>query len=282
MILWENDININEELSGKTIEFILRKRLCLSSSLIARLKRQERGVLLNKMPVKVIDKVKNGDVLTVAIAEKQSDIQPQNIPLDILYEDENILVVDKPSGMLTHPSGACRENTLANAVLGHIGGGLFHPITRLDKETSGVVLIAKNVYAAAILTESIKNCQVQKEYVALLCGSPNPPRGIINAPILSKSGSMQRYVHPDGKSAITKYETIEGGDISLVRLWPVTGRTHQLRVHTSHMKTPIYGDKLYGAPFTDGRVRLHCRKISFCFMGKKISAEAPFPKDMLK
>ena len=282
----EIEITIEKESAGKKIEHILKVKAGLSETLIRRLKRTEGGILLNGKPAKVIEKVSFGDVVKVAVTEKSSqNIVPAKIHLDIIYEDEDILAVNKPRSMPTHPSKGHRDDTLANGVIYYLGqNSRFHVITRLDRDTSGVVLIAKNPVSAAFLTDEMKNGRIAKEYVAVLNGVLNPQKGIIKAPIKKKSETgIMRCVSPEGKEAVTKYRTVKIQDgISLVNLFPVTGRTHQLRVHMSYMNCPIYGDSLYGAVQKGERTLLHCRKISFTHpvTKKNISITAPLCDDI--
>lgn len=282
----EIEIAIEKESDGKKIEHILKVKAGLSETLIRRLKRTESGILLNGNPAKVIEKVSFGDVVKVTVTEKSSlNVIPAKIPLDIIYEDEDILAVDKPRSMPTHPSKGHREDTLANGVIYYLGqDSRFHVITRLDSDTSGVVLMAKNSVSAAFLTDEMKNGRIVKEYVAVINGVLNPQDGIITAPIKKKNETeILRCVSPDGKEAVTKYRTVKIQDgISLVKLFPVTGRTHQLRVHMSYMNCPIYGDSLYGAVQKGERTLLHCRKISFKHPVTKenISIAAPLCDDI--
>lgn len=259
-------LEIKKELDTFKIERILKQQIGLSESLIRRLKRDEDGILLNGKSAKVIERVQEGDFLEVTVSEKKSgNIVPAEIPLDIIYEDEDILAVNKPRSMPTHPVRNHRDDTLANGVINYLGESKFHVITRLDKDTSGVVLVAKNAVAAAFLTEEMKNKRINKEYIAVVNGVPNPLKGQISAPIKKKEGSgIARCVSPDGKEAVTEYETLETSDkLSLVKLCPITGRTHQLRVHMSYIGNPIYGDSMYGAPQTGEKTRLHCERVTF-------------------
>lgn len=282
----EIEITIEKELCDKRIEHILKKKAGLSETLIRRLKRTEGGILLNGKPAKVIEKVSLGDVIKISVLEKSSgNIIPVKIPLDIIWEDEDILVVNKLRSMPTHPSRGHNEDTLANGVIYHLASNSkFHVITRLDRDTSGVVLIAKNPVSAAYLTEEMKNGRISKEYIAVINGVLNPENGEISAPIKRKSEKgILRCVSPDGKEAVTVYETVEKSKKhSLVKLFPLTGRTHQLRVHMSYMGNPIYGDSMYGAQQKGEKTRLHCHKLTFIHPGtrEKITVEAPIPEDI--
>ena len=278
-------IKIDSEMHGHRIEYILEKKLKISSSLIKRLKREEDGVVLNGARSTVITKVSEGDTLVINIKGKEAEnIIPVNIPIDILLEDEDIIVLNKPANMPVHPSGTHKTDTLANGVIYHTGKKeVIHIITRLDRETSGVVLIAKNPRAASMLTEDIKKGKIDKEYIAIVNGVPEPSRDVISAPIKKKeSRGIKRCVAEGGKEAVTLYQLMEkSDDFSLVKLSPITGRTHQLRVHMSYIGNPIYGDSMYGAKQSGERTRLHCHRITFAHpvTGEKILVEAEIPED---
>lgn len=278
-------ILIDDTLSEKTVKELLHRN-GVSSSLMTELKESEDGILLNGKKVFVNEKVKTGDRLLITLKDKRSDIAPSDIPLLVLYEDEDIIAVNKPRNMPIHPSQNHHGDTLANALMHYFLGEdfTFRVITRLDKDTSGVVLLAKNPLSGAILGEAMKKGSIKKEYLALVNGKMNPEKGEINAPIGRREESViLRCVTPLGKEAITFYETLQSnGDYSLVKLSPLTGRTHQIRVHLSYIGNPIYGDDLYGAAQKDERVRLHCSKISFChpITGEEMTIEAPLMEDM--
>ena len=275
-------LQINHEYDNLKIHSVL-SRLGFSSAIIKSLKDYPDSVLLNSSSAKIIDRVFYGDVLSVTVSEPASDITPVNLPLDIIYEDEDIVAVNKPRNMPTHPSFEHTTDTLANALMYYYNANLtFHPITRIDKDTSGVVLVAKNMLSAHILTESIKTKQIQKQYIAVVNGTPFPLEGTISAPI-EKSDGIRRTVSPIGKDAVSKYSTIKSiGNLSLVSLIPITGRTHQLRVHLAHLGTPIYGDWLYNTNPSDGILRLHCHAVTFNHPITKetISITTPCPDDM--
>lgn len=275
---------IDKSLDGKRIESVL-KSMEISKTLQGRLKRTGNAVLLDGSPARIVDRVYEGNRLEIIIPErKKSDIFKWNFPLDILYEDEDILAVNKPRSMPTHPSKNHQTDTLANAVAHYLNEDItFHAITRLDKDTSGIVLIAKNAHGAKKLTEDIKKNNIQKEYTAIVNGSVEPPIGTASFPIERAGKGMRRCVSETGKKAITRYETEKKGqNFSLVRLFPITGRTHQIRVHLSHMGNPIYGDSMYGAVQEGEKTLLHCRKITFIhpIKNEEITVEAPLPEDM--
>ena len=193
--------------------------------------------------------VKPGDVITVRLAEEEPDYPAEDGPLDIIYEDEHILVVDKPAGMLIHPSRAKNEGTLANYVFGYYQRtgqkSAFHPMTRLDRDTFGIVLLAKNSHVHALL----QAVDVVKTYHALTFGGPEEDSGIIDAPIDRRElPSLLRFVGPEGKPSVTAFQVLERNEkLCKLALRPITGRTHQLRVHCAHMGWPILGDPQYGS-----------------------------------
>ena len=277
---------IDSALSGKTVKEILKNRFKISSSVMTELKASEDGILLNGKKVFVNETVSEKDVLLIKVRDLRSDIEESDIPLDILYEDEDIVAVNKGRSLPIHPSQNHHGDTLANAMMHYYSGEkfTFRVITRLDKDTSGVVLLAKNPLSGAILGEEMKIGNIKKEYVALVNGKVNPLKGLIEAPIKRREESViLRCVAPDGKDAVTEYETVaESGKLSLVRLHPLTGRTHQIRVHLSYIGNPIFGDDLYGAPQKDERVRLHCSKITFLhpITDEIMEVKAPIPDDI--
>ena len=193
--------------------------------------------------------VRPGDVITVRMEEEAPEYPAEDGPLDILYEDDHILVVDKPAGMLIHPTRARNSGTLANFVFGYYQKtgqrSAFHPMTRLDRDTFGIVLLAKNSHVHALL----QTVEVVKTYHALTFGGPEAENGIIDAPIARREKpSLLRYVSPEGKPSVTEYRVLErNGALCKLALRPITGRTHQLRVHCAHMGFPILGDPQYGS-----------------------------------
>lgn len=272
---------------GNMIKNILRRELGISAAVLTELKKHPDGIVLNGENVYATHKVHDGDIITLTLHDKPSqNIEPAPISLDIIYEDEDILAVNKPRSMPTHPSQNHHCDTLANGVMYYFRNTefTFRVITRLDKDTSGVVVIAKNKISAAKLTEQMTQGEIRKEYEAICHGSPVDNSGTINAPIARKEGSaIAREVNPGGKTAVTEYEVIARSDsLCHIRLRPITGRTHQIRVHLAYIGTPIYGDDLYGSWAQDEKCRLHCRKVTLAqpLTGKTISLEAPAPGDM--
>lgn len=223
------------------------------------------GIHLNGRAVTVRAEIKNGDELKLIFPKSENEsIVPMDIPLKVVYEDEHILVVDKPSNMPTHPSLGNSLPTLANAVIGKYGKQFtFRAINRLDRDTSGLVLIAKEPISANILSSAMKSGKFKKQYTCTVCGVPES-KGIIDAPIRRESdGSVKRTVAPDGKHALTEYEVIEAaGDRAVCLVTLHTGRTHQIRVHMSYIGHPLVGDFLYGER-ESGNFDLRCSRLSF-------------------
>lgn len=249
---------------GINIKEFLSKNLGLSSTLIKKVK--YGGVFINGENVHMRATVKNGDSVTVIINEKiNENILPINIELDIVYEDGFILAVNKPTGMPTHPSRGNTLPTLANAVCAHLGAEfVFRAVNRLDKDTSGLVLIAKDAITAAKLGKMMKERKISKKYEAVVTGVPIPEKGIISAPIEREDpNGIKRCVRDDGKVAITEYRVIKklSDGNALCEFILHTGRTHQIRVHSSYIGHPLMGDEMYGGG--PGTYRLHCTQMSF-------------------
>ena len=225
----------------------LREEMKMSAGLMNRLKWQDR-IFVNGKPEHTDFQVKTGDVITAALDEENPEYPPEEGELTILYEDEHLLAVDKPAGMLIHPSRSRFDGTLANLVAGYYQKtgqkSAFHPVTRLDRDTFGIVLLTKNSYMHALMQET----PLQKTYHALTFGGPEQESGIIDAPIARKPlPSLLREVREDGKPSLTEFRVLErSGKLCKLELRPITGRTHQLRVHCAYSGFPIIGDPQYG------------------------------------
>lgn len=234
--------------SGRLSSF-LREEMEMSAGLMNRLKWQDK-LFVNGVPRHTDYPVAPGDVITVPLEEPEPQYPAQEGSLTILYEDEHILAVDKPAGMLIHPSRSQFTDTLANFVAGYYQktgqAAAFHPVTRLDRDTFGVVLLGKNSHTHALLSQN----PLEKTYEALVYGAPTQAEGVIDAPIARRPlPSLLRQVSPEGKPSLTRYRVLSWQEkTALLALIPVTGRTHQLRVHCAYMGFPIVGDPQYGSP----------------------------------
>ena len=237
------------------------------------------GIMLNGCPVTVRATVCEGDKIEIYVEANRSEgIPPMDIPITVIYEDDDILAVDKPTNMPTHPSKGNNLPTLANAVMGYYGGDfVFRSVNRLDRDTSGIVIIAKSQIAASALSSSMKRGLWQKKYHAIIDGIPTPTEGVVDAPIERvEEGNIKRTVRPDGKRAITKYKVMESYENrSLCELTLLTGRTHQIRVHMAHIGHPLCSDFLYGSK-SEIEYCLRCKEISFPHprTGEKITIKA--------
>ena len=266
------ELKIIARREGRLSSFLLGE-LKMSSGLMNRLKWGE-AIRVNGSPARTNYPVKPGDVITVALEEESPAYPAEEGNLTVLYEDDWILAVDKPAGMLIHPSRSRNTGTLANLVAGYYQkscqSSAFHPLTRLDRDTFGIVLIAKNAHVHALL----QTAGAQKTYHALTFGGPTEDSGVINAPIARRPlPSLLREVRPEGKESITEYRVLERrGKVCALALTPVTGRTHQLRLHCAYMGFPILGDPQYGSEesqaFSEAlglRSQLLCAKtLEFC------------------
>ena len=224
------------------------------------------GIHLNGAPVTVRATVNNDDLVEIYLKEEISEgIPPMDIPIRVIYEDEDILAVDKPTNMPTHPSKGNNLPTLANAVMGYYNGNfVFRSVNRLDRDTSGIVIIAKNRISAYALSASMKAGLWEKKYHAIVEGIPKEEEATIDAPIdRIEEGNIKRTVRADGKRAITKYKVVEKySDSSLCEITLLTGRTHQIRVHMSHIGHPLVSDFLYGTK-SEKEYFLRCVEIRF-------------------
>ncbi len=231
---------------------ILRRELGLSSTLVKRLKWQG-AFFLNGLPAHTDARVRPGDTVRVEMNESPTGFDPEPMALEILYEDESLLAVDKPAGMLVHPSPQRNSGTLANGVLYHFAcagerAGV-HPVTRLDRDTMGVVLFAKSAHVHGLLCAMLRAGQIEKTYFASVYGVPQAPEGRIELPVWKPGGgSLIRTVDPRGQHAVTDYRLLASdGTCALLELHPRTGRTHQLRLHCMASGFPILGDPQYAS-----------------------------------
>lgn len=269
---------------------VLKEQFFLSDRLITKLKKANK-IYLNSLPTYTKKSVTVGDTVSVLIdfEEDNSNIVASNIPLNIIYEDDYLLVINKPANIAIHPSILHFDNSLSNGVKFYFDKlGLkkkIRIVNRLDRNTSGIVVFAKNEYIQECLIKQMKTKELKKEYLAIAKGILKSKSDTLNFPIARKEGSIiERTVSSDGDSAITHYDVVkEFNNLSLVHIVLETGRTHQIRVHFSYISHPILGDTLYGSPSKlINRQALHSYKLTFIHpvTKKVVSLEAPLPNDI--
>ena len=287
-IVTNNDTN-------KNIKDILLSYFQISHRLLVTLKR-ENCIFLNDTPTFIHHKVNTGDIISVSFSyqEDNSNIVPKKLPLDIIYEDEYYIVINKPAGIPVHPSMSHYEDSLSNGVRYYFDSiGLkkkIRPVNRIDKNTSGLVVFAKNEYIQEALIRQMTSKNFRKEYIAIVEGHFDDKNGTIDKPISRKENSIiERCINDNGDKAITHYEVlkeliINNKEFSIVKCILETGRTHQIRVHMSCIGHPLLGDDLYGGDISlITRQALHSYKISFThpITQKIVSYEAPLPDDLI-
>ncbi len=277
------EYKVEEYFEGKKLISFLRGHVKISVRLLRSLKRVEGGIKINGENARTVDLLHSGDTVTLTIPEDENHSIPTDYPLNVVYEDEDVLVIDKPAMLPMHESHNHQGDTLANAVAGYLtkkGKSLsFRAVGRLDKGTSGLVICALNSHAAARLSGSF-----EKTYYAIATGRYEG-KGTIDKPIY-RPDPMKTYRTADdrGDRAVTHYEVIESGeDYSFLRIHLETGRTHQIRVHFAFLGTPLYGDRMYGQEHEIiGRQALHCGEVVFTHpvTGERIEVKAQLPEDM--
>lgn len=286
---WE--LPIEGELSGVKVDTLLRRTMGLSGTLIRRIKWLEDGILVDGQRVDVRYVPKAGQVLSVRLSdpERRSGVVAAPGELDIVYEDGDVVVVNKAPGVAVHPGPGHYDDTISNFLLDHYEKegmeGDIHPVHRLDRGTSGLMVVARHPHAQEVLKQALHGPGFRRSYLAVCCGVPQPRSGTIRAPIGRAEGALlAREVRPDGQSASTRYTVLRSGNgRSLVALELETGRTHQIRVHMAHMGHPLVGDFLYGREETAiARPALHAHQLSFRhpMTGAALDLIQPLPPDM--
>ena len=284
-----------KNLKYKTIKQVLKNEFNISDRLISKLK-SSNCILLNGFPIGINSTININDIIETNLdfpEEDNENILPIKMDLNIIYEDDSLLILNKPSNMPVHPSHLHFDDTLSNGVKYYFNKNNIYkkirPVNRLDKDTTGIVIFAKNQYIQEELIKQMKNNSFKKEYLAILEGHLEKNKGTINANISRKSDSIiEREINFDGEKAITHFELIKNFEyktknLSLVKFILETGRTHQIRVHSKYIGHPIIGDTLYGNT-SDLILRqaLHSYKVSFIhpITKKFIEIEAELPEDM--
>jgi len=279
------------EEEGRMVKGILRGSLQLSYTLLKSLKWRENAILLNGQSVHVNAIVHAGDVVSVALSERtpREDLYCENTAApNIVYEDEDLLVLNKPAGVAMHPKADdAAAPSLAAMLTGYLGeGSVPHFVSRLDKGTSGLLIAAKSGYVHDRLRRALHSSELRREYRAVAVGQVTPPCGVIDAPIGRADGSIiRRCVREDGLVSRTEYEVLQTTErFTLLRLRPETGRTHQLRVHMAYLGHPLAGDWLYGTEDKTliARPALHSYELWFTqpVTGQEMHFTAPIPQDM--
>ena len=281
------------EEDGVTVRHILRRDLRFSARAVSRLKWTPTGILVDGERAHTDRILHTGEVVRAETGDHRGPkkaVVPGDWPLPVVWEDGHLLVVDKPAGMTAHASNFDpAAPTVAGALAWTRGtGDLFHPVDRLDRGTTGLMVIAKSGYVHELLRRALHTGAFRREYRAVCVGRPVPERGVVDAPIGRDERSLvARRVRPDGKPSVTRYEVLAGdGERSLLRAVPETGRTHQIRVHLAHLGHPLVGDWLYGRedPSLIGRPALHSYELAMDHpvTGDPLRWTAPLPEDMAR
>ena len=288
-----NEIIVEE--AGKRIDMYVAEKLEISRVTVQRLI-EDKKIILNGKSIKPSYKVKEGDIIKYEMEEpKEINVKPEDIPLEVLYEDSDIIVINKPKGMVVHPANGNWEGTLVNAIMARCKdslsgiGGKIRPgiVHRLDKDTSGAIIVAKNDKAHIALSNQLKNHEIEKTYIALVRGIVKPNEATIDMPIArSKTDRKKMAVDKDGKKAVTHFKVLERypeHNCTLLEVKIETGRTHQIRVHLSHIGYPIIGDEVYSNGKNKWGIKgqaLHAKSLEFKhpITGKKMKLEAELPE----
>lgn len=285
-------LTVPPELDGTEVNTLLRRVLGLSGTVLRRVKWLPDGITLDGARVNVRVRAEVGQVLAVRLTdpERKSGLVPRQGPLDIVFEDRDLVVVNKAAGVPVHPGPGHYDDTLGNFLIYYYDQegepADFHPVHRLDRGTTGLLAVAKHPYAQEKLKNALHTGGFRRQYLAVCDGIPVPDQGVIDAPLGPLEGSlMAQTVRPDGVSARTRYRVLERfGPRALVELELDTGRTHQIRVHMASIGCPLTGDFLYGRedPSLIARPALHSARLELTHpvTGERLSFSAPLPEDM--
>ena len=280
------EYTVPPEGEGKRVRAVLQGALGLSAGLVTRLKHRPGSVRINGAGARTIDLLHAGDRLSVDVGDaKESAFVPAGPRLDVAWEDEDIIIINKPAGMATHGRSDRREPTVGAMVAAYLGTSApFHPVTRLDRGTTGLMCAAKTGYMHERLRRILHTDAFRREYLAICTGVPPEAEGEIDAPIARYNEEKRFCVREDGAPSLTRYKVLltwEGR--SLLRVRPETGRTHQIRVHMASIGCPLLGDRLYGRLSRElDRPALHSAALTLIhpLTGEMVSVRAPLPEDM--
>ncbi len=285
-------VTAKDEADGASYKDLVRWHFSFSRRLLTKLKKEDL-VYINGQRIPMYKPARTGDVITVLLPEERSDFLPEPIKITPVYEDEDLLIINKQPGYVVHPTKGHPVHTMANGIMQYMidTGQSFKIrfINRLDMDTSGLLAVAKNSHSQDELTKQMKTGSVRKTYKAIVKGIVTDDEGTIDAPIgRPEAENVVRAVIPDGYPSVTHYKVLERYEkagCTLVQLLLETGRTHQIRVHMSYIGHPVLGDQLYGgqAPLYIDRQALHAAYLTFKhpMTGKTIDLEAPLPQDIL-
>ena len=276
--------------AGRTVKELLRRNFSFSSRMMTRFK-QNHCILLNGKPVKINTPVNLGDVINIDFPDEKSDFLPENVPIIPVFEDDDLLIINKPAGYVVHPTKGHPAHTIANGLTRYMSdtNQLFKIrfINRLDMDTSGLLIIAKNAHCQEEIIKQMQRNKLIKKYLAVVRGIPENSEGMIDAPIgHPEPEKVSRGVTASGSPSVTRYKVLEKYEkgYSLLELTLETGRTHQIRVHMSHIGHPVVGDHIYGGEnvLLIERQALHAHFISFLhpITEKHIEVSAELPDDM--
>lgn len=276
---------------GLQIKEILIRRLNFSSRFLRKLK-NSNGITKNNMPVFMNVLVEEGDVIHVLFPEEMSNFEPEDIPIETVYEDENLLIINKQPGIVVHPTKGHPNGTIANALVHYMEKKReifkIRFVNRLDRDTSGLLIIGKNAFVQEELSQQMAENLVTKKYIAIVEGILEKNEDIIHKPIKKNHGEMVRIISEEGQASITEYKVLQrlGSEYTVVELILRTGRTHQIRVHMSSLGHPVVGDELYGIENKSSmrRQALHAEYLSFIHPVHKnpMEVRAKLPYDMQK
>ena len=280
---------VTSEDDGMEVREITRQYFDFSARLRNRIKR-EKLTMKNGEPTEGWHRVHEGDEISITLPDEHSNFPPEDIPIDIVFEDDDLMVINKQPGIVVHPTKGQPSGTCANALSNYMQktGKIFKIrfVNRLDRDTSGLLIVAKNAYCQNHITDQMRKGQIHKQYIAVLKGVLDSESGTVDLPIgRPDPEDIRRGVMDDGAPSVTHYEVLDHlNDHTLVQLLLETGRTHQIRVHMSHIGHPVAGDTLYGGDDPDviGRQALHAARLSLIHPISKepVEFEAPLPDDM--